>query len=356
MPGKISRLEIFAAGTWTPGNGEETVFHESDLDAMVEAFAALHGTNVVRPHLKLGHTDAQKWFGQSVGIPTLGWIDRIWREGRKVFADVSNVPEALLDMIKSQRYHNVSAEIFPPGVIEHEGKKFGPVLSAVALLGTEMPAVKDLAGLASALFADPAPRPDKAPIIFSKEVQQSMFTQEQVDSLIAAAVSKAVGEANAASASKFSSAEAEIVTLRARAEAAEAKLTEQSARFAEAEMTSLVDTAIKEGRLLPKQRDQVLGFGRSLKGTLNFGGAEKPATEAFKEFLATFSKQVETSEQGSGKNAQRDGMNFSTAAQELDHKANLAVEESAGKIQYGEAVRNILRTDTDLAGRYAQGV
>jgi hypothetical protein len=359
MPGTINRLEIFSAGTWTPGNGTDVTFTEDDLDAMVGNFAALQGTNVVRPHLKLGHTEAQKWFGQAVGIPTLGWIDRVWREGRKLFADISNVPNALLDMIKGHHYHNVSAEVFPPGAIEHEGKKFGPVLSAVALLGTEMPAVKDLAGLASALYADQfTASTAAAPIIFNQEANQSMFTQEQVDSLIAAATAKAVKDVNDANAAKFSDNTAQITTLTARAEAAETKLAEQAATFAAAEMEGLVNQAIKDGKLLPKQKDMALGFAKSLKGTMNFGaGGERPATEVFKEFLASFSTQVDKGERGSGKTAQRDGAgDFATAAQELDSLAAAAVSESGGKVLYGAAVREILRTNEDLASRYAKGV
>jgi len=358
MPGSINRLEIFSAGTWTPGNGEAVTFSESHLDQMVDAFSALAGTNIVKPHLKLGHTEAQKWFGQKVGVPTLGWIDRIWREGRKLFADISHVPEALLEMIKGHRYHNVSAEVFPGGVIEHEGKKFGPVLSAVAILGTEMPAVKDLAGLASALYADQfTANTTAAPIIFNQEATIGMFTQEQVDSLIAAAVGKAVGETKATFSEQVSSQAAQITTLTARAEGAETKLADQAATFAATEMENLVNQSIKDGKLLPKQKDTVLGFAKSLKGTMNFGGGEKPAVDAFKEFLASFSTQVDLKEKGGGQQKQQDGGggNFATPAAELDHRVNLAVKESGGKINYGDAVRTILREDADLANRYAKG-
>ena len=356
MSGEIKRLEIFGAGTWKPGNGDPVTIRETDLDQIVENFGALNGTNVVKPHLKLGHTEAQKWFGQSVGVPTLGWIDRIWREGRKLFADISSVPDALLEMIRSHRYHNVSAEVFPPGVIEHNGRKFGSVLSAVAILGTEMPAVKDLAGLASALYADQfTAKTEAAPIIFSEEADQPMFTQEQVDSLIAAAVSRAVGEVNTTNATKFSDLNAQVTTLTARAEAAEGKLAEQAATFAEAEMTRQVDEAVRAGKILPKQKDTVLAFGRSLKGTLNFGGSEKPASTAFREFLDSFGAQVDLKEKGGGQHAQGQTTNFASAAQEVDHLAKTAVTASNQKVSYSEAVRAVLREQPELADRYAKG-
>jgi len=358
MPGEIKRLEIFGAGTWKPGNGQTVTISESDLDEIVSNFAALNGTNIVKPHLKLGHTEAQKWFGQSVGIPTLGWINRVWREGKKLYADIANVPSALMDMIKNGHYHNVSAEVFPPGVIEHEGKKYGSVLSAVAILGTEMPAVKDLAGLASALYADQfTAQTSAAPIIFSSEVDPAMFTQEQVDSLIAAAVAKAKGEFESANTAKFSDLNAQVTTLTARAEAAEAKITEQATQFANAQMEQMVDEAIRAGRMLPKQKDQALAFGRSLKGTINFGGAEKPAHEAFKEFLNTFGAQVNTTEQFASRDPnQAQTTNFATAAQEVDHLTRQAVSASNGAVNYSTAMRQVLAGNTALAERYKKGV
>jgi hypothetical protein len=356
MSGEIKRLEIFGAGTWKPGNGKTVSISETDLDDLVSNFDSLKGTNVVKPHLKLGHTEAQKWFGQSVGIPTLGWIDRVWREGKKLLADVSHVPDALLGMMQAGRYHNVSAEVFPPGVIEHDGRKFGSVLSAVAVLGTEMPAVKDLAGLASALYADQfTAKTEAAPIIFSKEVNQSMFTQDQVDSLIAAAVTKAVGEKESDHKARFSDLEAEVGTLTARATAAEAKLAEQAATYASAEMGRLVDDAIRAGKLLPKQRETVLAFGTTMKGTVNFGGTEKPALDMFKEFLQSFGTQLDIKERAGGQHTGGESNNFATAAQEVDHLAHAAVSASNGAVKYGEAVRTVLRDNGELATRYAKG-
>lgn len=357
MPGMIQRLEIFAAGTWEPANGGSVTVSEADLDQMVENFSLLDGTNVVKPHLKLGHTDAQKWFGQKVGIPTLGWISNVWREGKKLFADVSNVPEALLDLIRQGRYHNVSAEIYKPGAIEYEGKKLGHVLSAVAILGTEMPAVKDLAGLAAALFADQfTAKVEAQPLTFNQaRTNAGMFTQEQVDSLVAAAVANAKAGVTAEFNGKIADLETQVGVLTKRAETAEIKLSEQAEAFAATEMERLVDAAIKDGRVLPKQKDTVLGFGKAMKGTVNFGGKEQPALDAFKDFLASFSKQVDTTEKGAGREGSNTGT-FATAAQEVDALTKAKVAESGGKMEYSAAMRAVLAADADLSSRYAQGV
>jgi hypothetical protein len=354
MPGEIKRLEIFGAGTWTPSSGGKVTVTEGHLDEIVESFGALQGTNIVKPHLKLGHTEAQKWFGQKVGIPTLGWIDRVWREGKKLFADISNVPEALLDLIKQGRYHNVSAEVIPPGHIEHGGKKFGHVLYAVAVLGTEMPAVQDLAGLASALYSHQFSTTAPTPITFTQGNQSAMFTQEQVDALIAAATAKAVAEAKGEFTAKIGSLEAQVTTLTARAEGAETKLAAQAQEFAQREAVVLVDQAIKDGKLLPKQKDMALAFMTSIKGTMNFGGKEQTPAELFKDFLGTFSKQVDTTEKGDGKEGSRDNQQFATIAQEVDHKVKAAISAD-NKLDYAAGLQVVLRADPDLAARYAKG-
>jgi hypothetical protein len=354
MPGTIQRLEIFGAGTWKPANGGTVTITETALDEMVASFSELSGTNVVKPHLKLGHTEAQKWFGQKVGIPTLGWLSKVWREGNKLFADITDVPEALLDMIKAKRYHNVSAEIFYPGMIEHDGKKFGHVLSAVAILGTEMPAVKDLAGLAAALYATQFTANSTAqPTTFSQENSKPMFTQEQVDSLIAVATAKAIAETKTSFSDQITALTAETTTLKARAEGAEQLLASQAADFAQKEAAALVDAAIKDGKLLPKQKDAALAF-MSVTGVVKFGGADKTATQVFSEFLGLMGKQVDTTEQGSGRGDTQDTGTFATAAAEVDSLTRAHMKKNA-TADYATAMGAVLQADRDLATRYAMG-
>jgi hypothetical protein len=354
MPGTINRLEIFAAGTWSPATGGKMTITEAALDEMAAHFTELNGSNIVKPHLKLGHGDAQKWFGQGTGIPTLGWVDRVWREGSKLFADISNVPEALLEMIRLKRYHNVSIEMFTPGQIEFGGKKLGHVLSAIALLGTEMPAVKDLAGLANALFATPFSSEVAAkPIEFTAERNHpAMFTQEQVDSLIAAAVSKAVTDATAKFAADNASHAAELQVMTARAETAERTLATNAAEFAQREAVTTVDQAIKDGKLLPAQKDMALAFMSSVSGKVSFGGTEKPAKALFAEFLASFGKQVNLGEQGDGHQPK----DFANAAAEVDHLVRKRISaDKSGKTDYATAFDAVRSENPTLMSRYAAG-
>lgn len=357
MAGTIKALEIFAAGMWSPSTGGTYTWTEADLDTMVENFNALAGTNIVKPHLKLGHTDGQKWFGQKNGVPTLGWIERVWRDGKKLMADVTDVPMMVIDLIRQGRYHNISAEIFPANVIEHNGKKLGAVLSAVALLGTEMPAVRDLAGLAAALFANSFTSVvETAPTNFTRE-NLNMFNQEQVDALIAAAVTKALATATSDHAAEIASQATELTVVTARAESAETKLATMAAEFAAKEVTVMIDDAIKAGKLLPKQREMTLSFMNQVSGSsvVKFGGVDKTPVQMFADLIGAMGKQVDLKENGSGKNTSN-AETFETSAQEVDVKTReMVAGDPTRKLAYADAFRAVLAADPDLANRYVMG-
>lgn len=345
----IENLEIFGAGVHNAMTGKVTIT-ENDLDEIVEAFASLSGTNIVKPHLKLGHTDAQKWFGQKDGIPALGWITKVWRAGSKLLASVSDVPESIIGMIRAKRYHNVSAEVYWDAGIEHEGKKFNRVLSAVSLLGVEMPAVKDLAGLASALFkTGPIHQfAEKKPTELNKEIY-AMFTQEQVDSLISAAVNKATDELEKKFKGELDDAKQKLEVSDKSRTVLASELDTVKANAAQAEAKSLVDTAIKDGKLMPKQREFALAFLASGDAKMKFGEGEKGTAALFKEFLDASGKVIDTDEKGSGKNKKTE---FSNAAEEVDTKTKELIEKD-NKLSYQDAMGKVLASDADLKTRYA---
>ena len=200
MAGEINSVEIFATGVWN-GNKKITVTQKT-LDQMVSSFELLSAqVDGYRPFLKLGHTEMQKFFGGESGAPSLGFISKIWREGGKILANFSNVPDTLVDLVKSGRYNAVSIEFLPE--VKFAGDTFRSVLRAVALLGAELPAVKDLKDLSASLMSDDAYIFEEASPVetLEKEVpvaNEAKYDQAQVDSLIEVAVSKANDEATTA--------------------------------------------------------------------------------------------------------------------------------------------------------------
>lgn len=145
-------IEIFATGTW---GGMD--WSEDDLDQMVTNFQTLHPKGI-KPPVKLGHDDNQI-LGQKDGQPALGWISALRRRGSKLIATLSDVPAIVKDLIDKRRYARVSSEIYPTFEATGAEKNLksgvrGRVLSAVALLGADIPEVKTLEDLGRVLNAE----------------------------------------------------------------------------------------------------------------------------------------------------------------------------------------------------------
>ena len=137
----LKNVEIFRTGEW---NGDK--YTRDDLHDMVRNFNRVG----FRPPVKLGHAE-------NSGEPAYGWVETIKVVGDRLVADFMDLPRAVYTAIKQRRYDHVSAEIF--WNLKRAGKTFRRALKAVALLGTETPAVADLkplrdsiAGLSGATF------------------------------------------------------------------------------------------------------------------------------------------------------------------------------------------------------------
>lgn len=125
----IKGVEIFRTGTWKGRS-----FVESDLDEMVTNWREFKYT-WFQPAVKDGHHFEP-------GKPALGYLDNIRRVGQKLVADLIELPVKVFEMIRDKRYDRVSAEIAPN--LEKNGKKYKWVLSALAILGPEIPEVTGL--------------------------------------------------------------------------------------------------------------------------------------------------------------------------------------------------------------------
>lgn len=130
----IKGVEIFSSGKW---NGDE--YSEKDLDEMVRAFE--ENKEGVRPFLKLGHSEEQKYL-EAEGMPAAGWVEQVYRKGNKLMADFFDIPQKVYDLIMKKAYRKVSCEIYTN--CEIEGKKYPYLVGAVALLGAETPGVMNL--------------------------------------------------------------------------------------------------------------------------------------------------------------------------------------------------------------------
>lgn len=131
---KINDVEVFSVGEW---NGDK--YNLNDLKEMVKAFESLKVG--FRPYLKLGHDESQK-LAKSSGLPSVGWVEKLYIKGTKLCADLTHIPEKVFKLIKSKAYRKVSCEIY--WNLSVEGNKYSRVLGGIAFLGAENPGVMNL--------------------------------------------------------------------------------------------------------------------------------------------------------------------------------------------------------------------
>lgn len=127
--------EIFAVGKW---NGME--FSASDLESIASTFETL-GDNM-KVALKMGHNNEQP---MTDGHPALGWVKKVWVAGDKLMAHFADVPKIVYEAIQKKLYKNVSIELDME--VSHKGNDYPLVLTGVALLGADIPAVSTLKDL-----------------------------------------------------------------------------------------------------------------------------------------------------------------------------------------------------------------
>lgn len=122
----VPGVEIFKVGEH---NGD--VYTIKDLQDMVAASQKLDFV----PAVKLGH-DRQS------GAPAYGYVSNIRLEGDSVLGDLTDLPLEVYQAILDKRYGRVSSEIH--WGMKRAGQVFRRALSAVALLGQEIPGVAHL--------------------------------------------------------------------------------------------------------------------------------------------------------------------------------------------------------------------
>lgn len=139
----IKNVELAHTGTFNASTGK-IKFTREDFDDMVDAAKRLAGK--VDFPLKLGHNEGQKLL-QEDGLPAAGWIENVRRQGNVLIADFMKVPEKIAAIMKAGGLRKRSIEAMRN--VELAGQRFKFVLTGVALLGEELPAVDSLDDIAA---------------------------------------------------------------------------------------------------------------------------------------------------------------------------------------------------------------
>ena len=316
-------VEVMSVGTWN-----KTKFTIKDLKEIAKNFGLLK--EVIKPPIKLGHS------GDQTGKPALGWVTDLKVQGEKLVAYLDNIPEILMKAIQKKLYRRVSSEIIFG--FKYNGKKYGRVFSGLALLGAEMPAVKDLEDLTAFLTQTSEGEFEKIEVFVlqdnnpKKESEYEMDPkqfQEQLDKL-----NNKITEFTV----QLKDKEQKIKSL----EGDLAKRDADAKKFAEEnlqnEVSVFCEAQVKAGVMLPAQRDLIIGD--KAVGLVFADGSVAVPFEAFKKFVEGGEKKRDDQ-----RYTQDDDRNKRKAFKDPQVEVDkLAVEymEKSGEKDYGVAMEHVL--------------
>jgi len=233
---EIEDMEVFEVGV-----PESKDFTTKDLDNIIVNFERLKEDKILHPPLVIGHSDDQKILRES-GLPSAGWLTKLSRKGRKLYASFKAVPEIVKEVINKGAYRFPSIEIYRD--FEFNGTNFGKVLRRIALLGADIPRIKTLNDISNLYTASEIPgsiwvSSIVAPYAEGRELTQTFkegdidMTKEELQKLVEDLQTK-VTEAVAAQTEKFDEArKAEIEKL-------ETQLTDIKSQLAEFQSSNSV--------------------------------------------------------------------------------------------------------------------
>ncbi|HOJ86915.1 MAG TPA: hypothetical protein PLN68_08325, partial [Elusimicrobiales bacterium] len=178
----IEAVPILKAGNWVDSLGTKVEFSIKDLDEIAKNTNALLKSKLLEPPLKLGHNEEQPF---KDGFPSLGYVANVYRIGNQLFADFSNVPKKLYELIKNKAYSKISSEVYMEFKHPETKEKIGKTLRAVSLLGADLPAIKGLGDILSLYNAEGK----ETVLSFSesenkKEGQMNKMTMEDIKKFI----------------------------------------------------------------------------------------------------------------------------------------------------------------------------
>lgn len=337
----IPGVEIFAAGTW---NGD--TYSIQDLDEMVRAFSELKGT--VKPSLKLGHTDRQKLI-QKDGLPAAGWIGNLYRAGEKLLADFVDIPDKIYQLLKNKAYRKVSSEIY--WNIDINGKKYPRMLSAVALLGADMPAVTTLNDILAMYGFVPQEiksyaqeSEDTTVKTYSYESEGSRMTKTELETKLEAELEaqksqvktyeQAVADKDAALAAK----DAEVAELKKFKQEAEEKAAAAAKEAEEAKQDQFLTELQSEKIASPAMKPYIKALLGEEKKEYSIGEKKLNKSELLKEILKLHSAAIEVNfEESSEEGKQESATGVEAQLEKIEKYA------SEHKVSHGEAYKAVMR-------------
>lgn len=333
--------EIFAVGTWN----KTWKFSAKDLHEIAANFAALADNHKVP--LKFGHNDDQP---MTDGYPALGWVTKVWVKGDKLMAHFTNVPAIVKKAFDAKLYRHVSVELDVD--VEHRGKKYKYVLSAVALLGADIPAVNTLNDLTHYLDGGErlaASRREMFSAIKgdrSNSNEETEMNKEELEQAIKAAIAPLEDKV-----AKFSTENATLKSENEALKASQAKQAEQESanklKMHREVLNGKLESAVKSGILTPAQREGALRFMRIADDKAVLDVTEAQVDEYIK--INGNAKKVNMSNTGKGSGTGGEGeKTYDDPGTEITERA-MKLQGEDGKLSFAAARDRVMRADPALA-------
>ena len=329
--------EIFAVGKW---NGME--FTLEDLMDFANNFHKL--AEVHKVPLKFGHNDEQPL---TDGQPALGFVSDVWVDkGKgKLMAKFTDVPEIVYEAIKAGRYRNVSIEA--DFGVEHKGEFYANVLSGVALLGADIPAVNTLADLKAYMGRDEGLRFSKRAVFTAisnqpKRKEGNMPTIEELEAKVEALTKQlqAKADKDAEERAKFAREKAEFEQAKKAAEEEAAKAAFEREK---ADLTETLEKLVKAEAITPAKRDKLLAeFSRETAEQVKF------AVNVLSEGVDLKAAPPKDEQ---GRNKQSTSDDDDDKAAKFDREVRKFMREN--KVPYGQAMLSVARENPELARGWA---
>lgn len=146
----LRNVPVLAEGSWDASSGGEYEATEARMRALVDSTMAV--IDQLQPPVGLGHGDPILRGYPKGGEPAFGWIRRVKAAGKQILADLADVPKALVEAIEQGHFKRQSLEIARDWKDTKTGRELPEVISGLAILGTELPAVPVLDALRGRAF------------------------------------------------------------------------------------------------------------------------------------------------------------------------------------------------------------
>lgn len=361
----IRGVEIFATGKH---NGDD--YTEKDLDDMVDAFGKLD----YKPALKLGHIKDKT--GEQ---PAYGWVEGLKRVGNKLVADFVDVHDKVAEAIRKRMFDRVSSEIYFN--LKRGEKTFRRALKAVALLGSEVPAVAGLKPLSEMEFETGSFEAVKEfEATLDIPVQALLVsTVERMTQLIEAMKGKGETKENAMTKEELQAMEdlkSQVIKLEAQIKAFGADETTKRELTATKERLAALEAGRREDNVRQKVSAlKVPAFKAGIEALFSYAlahdaekikvhskdkdgkdiAAEKTLVEIVEGFVESINAQAEKlfkALTSAGKIVREDGEQDEDPSKEVDKRAKKYMHDHPEVKSYEQATMAVLSADTELKQKY----